>query len=145
MQRQIAEDFVMPAIDPRFDPLATLDNSQTVNLYASDHKLFVSFYTKPVLNPLKSTEAGRQVFDEVDYIRIVTPGSLLSIIDTPVDAGNYMQRFGDKYAKWKAAGRLPVADWQGGAGCRVEGAWHSDRRTVGDAARQRHAQHDGRH
>jgi hypothetical protein len=92
----------MPAIDPRFDPLATLDNSQTVNLYASDHKLFVSFYTKPVLNPLKSTEAGRQVFDEVDYIRIVTPGSLLSIIDTPVDAGNYMQRFGDKYAKWKA-------------------------------------------
>jgi hypothetical protein len=102
MQRQIAQDFELPAIDPRFDPLATLDNSQTVNLYASDHKLMVSFYTKPVLNPLKSTEAGRQVFDEVDYIRIVTPGSLLSIIDTPVDAGNYMQRFGDKYSKWKS-------------------------------------------
>jgi hypothetical protein len=102
MQRQIAEDFELPAIDPRFDPLATLDNSQTVNLYASDHKLMVSFYTKPVLNPLKSTEVGRQVFDEVDYIRIVTPGSLLSIIDTPVDAGNYMTRFGDKYSKWKS-------------------------------------------
>lgn len=102
MQRQIAEDFELPAIDPRFDPLATLDNSQSVNLYASDHKLFVSFYTKPVLNPIKSTEAGRQVFDEVDYIRIVTPGSLLSIIDTPVDTGNYMQRFGDKYDKWKS-------------------------------------------
>ena len=103
MQRQIAEDFVMPAIDPRFDPLATLDSSQSVDLYASDHKLFVSFYTKPVLNPLKSTEAGRQVFDEVDYIRIVTPGSLLSIIDTPFhNTGNYEKRFGDRYAKWKA-------------------------------------------
>lgn len=102
MQRQIAEDFELPPIDPRFDPLATLDNSQSINLYASDHKLFVSFYTKPVLNPLKSTEAGRQVFDEVDYIRIVTPGSLLSIIDTPIETGNYMTRFGDKYAKWKA-------------------------------------------
>lgn len=102
MQRQIAEDFVMPDIDPRFDPLATLDNSQSINLYASDHKLFVSFYTKPVLNPLKSTEAGRQVFDEKDYIRIMTPGSQLCVIDEPIKSGNYMQRFGDRYSKWKA-------------------------------------------
>jgi hypothetical protein len=102
MQRQIAEDFVMPDIDPRFDPLATLDNSQTANRYALDHKLFVSFYTKPVLNPIKSTEAGRQVFDEKDYIRIMTPGSQLSVIDTPINSGNYMERFGDKYRKWKA-------------------------------------------
>lgn len=102
MQRQIAEDFEMPEIDPRFNPLATLDNSQSVNLYANDHKLFVSFYTKPVMNPLKSTEAGRQVFDEKDYIRIMTPGSQLCIIDEPVKSGNYLSRFGDRYSKWKA-------------------------------------------
>jgi hypothetical protein len=102
MQRQIAEDFEMPVIDPRFDPLATLDNSQSVNTYAMDNKLFVSFYTKPVLNPLKSTEAGRQVFDEKDYIRIMTPGSQLSVIDTPINMGNYLQRFGDAYRKWKS-------------------------------------------
>ena len=102
MQRQIAEEFEMPEIDPRFNPLATLDNSQSVNLYANDHKLFVSFYTKPVMNPLKSTEAGRQVFDEKDYIRIMTPGSQLCVIDEPIKSGNYMQRFGDRYAKWKA-------------------------------------------
>jgi hypothetical protein len=102
MQRQIAEDFEMPEIDPRFDPLATLDNSQSVNLYASDHKLFVSFYTKPVMNPLKSTEAGRQVFDELDYIRIMTPGSQLTIIDTPVTDNNYLSRFGERYKKWKS-------------------------------------------
>jgi len=102
MQRQIAEDFEMPELDPRFNPLATLDNSQSINLYANDHKLFVSFYTKPVMNPLKSTEAGRQVFDEKDYIRIMTPGSQLCVIDEPIKSGNYMQRFGDRYAKWKA-------------------------------------------
>lgn len=102
MQRQIADDFELPEIDPRFDPLATLDNSQSVNLYASDHKLFVSFYTKPVMNPLKSTEAGRQVFDELDYIRIMTPGSQLSIIDTPVTDNNYLLRFGERYKKWKS-------------------------------------------
>ncbi len=102
MQRQIAEDFELPEIDPRFDPLATLDNSQSVNLYASDHKLFVSFYTKPVMNPLKSTEAGRQVFDELDYIRIMTPGSQLTIIDTPVTDNNYLSRFGERYKKWKS-------------------------------------------
>jgi len=102
MQRQIAEDFVMPEIDPRFDPLATLDNSQTTNRYALDHKLFVSFYTKPVINPIKSTEAGRQVFDEKDYIRIMTPGSQLSVIDVPIHSANYMERFGAKYKAWKA-------------------------------------------
>jgi hypothetical protein len=102
MQRQIAEDFELPEIDPRFDPLATLDNSQSVNLYASDHKLFVSFYTKPVMNPLKSTEAGRQVFDELDYIRIMTPGSQLTINDTPVTDNNYLSRFGERYKKWKS-------------------------------------------
>jgi hypothetical protein len=102
MQRQIAEDFEMPELDPRFNPLATLDNSQSINLYANDHKLFVSFYTKPVMNPLKSTEAGRQVFDEKDYIRIMTPGSQLCVIDEPIKSGNYLSRFGDRYSKWKA-------------------------------------------
>lgn len=102
MQRQIAEDFEMPVIDPRFDPLATLDNSQTANRYALDHKLFVSFYTKPVMNPIKSTEAGRQVFDEKDYIRIMTPGSQLSVIDAPINSSNYMERFGERYRKWKS-------------------------------------------
>jgi hypothetical protein len=54
------------------------------------------------MNPLKSTEAGRQVFDEKDYIRIMTPGSQLCVIDEPVKSGNYLSRFGDRYSKWKA-------------------------------------------
>ena len=102
MQRQIAEDFEMPDIDPRFNPLSTLDNSQTQNRYGSDHKLFVTFYSKPVMNPLKSTEAGRPVFDQKDYIKIMTPGGQLCTIDAPMSDGNYMERFGDRYRKWKS-------------------------------------------
>jgi len=100
MNQDVAFD--LPEIDPRFNPLATLDNSQSDNKYANDGKLFVSFYTKPVMNPIKSTEAGRQVFDEKDYIRIMTPGSQLSVIEAPIKEGNYMTRFGAKYKAWKA-------------------------------------------
>lgn len=96
------ENFVLPEIDPRFDPLSTLDNEVGDNKYAKDNKLFVQFYTKPVMHPLKSTEAGRPIFDEVDYIRIRVPGSQLTCIDTPVTDANYLQRFGDKYRAWKA-------------------------------------------
>jgi hypothetical protein len=102
MQRQIAEDFEMPDLDPRFNPLSTLDNSQTSNRYASDHKLFVTFETRAIMNPLKSTEAGRPVYDQKDYIKIMTPGSQLSTIVAPVHEGNYMERFGKRYKEWKA-------------------------------------------
>jgi hypothetical protein len=102
MQRQIAEDFEMPDLDPRFNPLATLDNSQTTNRYAMDHKLFVTFETRPVMNPIKSTEAGRPVYDQKDYIKIMTPGSQLATIIAPISDGNYMERFGAKYNAWKS-------------------------------------------
>jgi hypothetical protein len=42
------------------------------------------------------------VFDEKDYIRIMTPGSQLCVVDEPIKSGNYMSRFGDRYSKWKA-------------------------------------------
>ena len=88
--------------DFQFDTDSTLDNSQADNRYALDHKLHVTFYTRPVLNAVKSAEAGRRVFDEVDYIKIHTPGSQLCNIDAPITAGTYLKRFGDKYNKWKA-------------------------------------------
>lgn len=80
----------------------TLDSQVADNRYLNDHKLHVTFRKEPILNRFKSTEAGRPVFDEVDYITIRTPGSQLCVIDAPVTAGTYLKRFGDKYAKWKA-------------------------------------------
>jgi hypothetical protein len=80
---------------------STLDNQSQGNRYAMDHKLHVTFYTRAVPNNFKSIEAGRKVFDEVDYIKIHTPGSQLNVIDAPITAGTYRQRFAEKYEKWK--------------------------------------------
>lgn len=40
-----------------------------------DIRLFKQFYKRAVLNRVRSAEAGRPIFDEVDYIRIIVPGS----------------------------------------------------------------------
>lgn len=66
----------------------------------SDKKLFVVFYRDVVQNHHKTLEAGRPIFDDVDMIRIHTPGSrdtLVSVADY-----NYQQRFSrqwDQYQK----------------------------------------------
>ena len=89
------------ALDPRFDPLATLDGGDVQHRWAGDAKLHIKFYTKPVVNPTKSTLAGRAIFDEQDYIVIHTPGSQLTVIDSPVIGTNYEQRFAAQYKAWK--------------------------------------------
>ena len=69
--------------------------------FAMDSKLYVEFYRKPVLQPGKSREAGRAVFEEVDYIRIHVPGDKHSVVERPVSDQDKF-RFADRYAKWQA-------------------------------------------
>lgn len=69
--------------------------------FAMDHKLFVEFFRKPKLHPGKSTEAGRAVYEEVDYIRVFVPGDKSSVIERPVTQMD-AERFADRYSKWKA-------------------------------------------
>lgn len=113
---EVAGNYIVPEIDPRFDPLMTLDPDTQKNLYEGDNRLAVTFHTKAVLHPLKSTEAGRPVYDEVDYIRIQIPGISMTYLDAPITENNYMQRFGDKYRKWKdtkqqEASGTPLSSW----------------------------------
>jgi len=77
--------------------------------YTEDSKLFVQFYRQPMLQPGKSREAGRAIYQEVDCIKIMVPGDKLSVVDRPVDDLD-RRRFADRYAKWQA-----------GAGATVEG------------------------
>ncbi len=42
---------------------------------AGDEQLLVKFYLHPRLNAQKSDEAGRPIYDEVEYISIKVPGS----------------------------------------------------------------------
>lgn len=69
--------------------------------FSADSKLYVEFYRKPVLQPGKSREAGRAVYEEVDYVRIHVPGDKSSVIERPVSQQDQF-RFADRYAKWKA-------------------------------------------
>lgn len=69
--------------------------------FSMDNKLYVEFYRKPVLQPGKSREAGRAVYEEVDYVRIHVPGDKSSVIERPVSQQDVF-RFQDRYNKWKA-------------------------------------------
>src|SRR5580765_8858369 len=69
--------------------------------YAGDKKLIVKFYKNAILNEFKSNESGRAIYDEIDYIRIITPGSR---DDFHSEANvSYQQRFSEQWARYKAS------------------------------------------
>jgi hypothetical protein len=101
--------FDVSSIPTDFNPLNTLGDGQSKNLYDDDDKLYVTFHTAAVLNPAASTKAGRPIYDDIDMITIRTPGSqLTSIVD---HAKRYTQGrpiLAKKYSEWKA-GQLESA------------------------------------
>jgi len=101
----MTEDFDITSIPMEFNPLATLDNTDRST--QGDDRLFVQFRTDAVLNPAKSTKEGRPIYDDVDMIIIRTPGSQLTSVVAPVK--HYMDRFGDKYRKWKTTREQAVS------------------------------------
>jgi hypothetical protein len=68
--------------------------------YAMDHKLMVNFYVRAVQNTFKSSQEGRPIFDEKEYVRIIIPGDTKSVIDAPVN-DEYRGRFRDRYERFK--------------------------------------------
>jgi len=59
----------IPALPTHFDP-----NKGGMVEFGDDSKLFVTFSTQSVVNPIKSQEAGRPIHEPVDYVRIQQPG-----------------------------------------------------------------------
>lgn len=72
------------------------ENQQT----EADRKLFVIFYKDVVKNEPKSTEAGRPIFDEIDLVKIITPGSRDSFVGDATE--QYQHRFPQQWARYKA-------------------------------------------
>lgn len=65
----------------------------------ADKRLLVMFYREPIKNELKSIEAGRPIFDEIDLIKIITPGSRDSFVgDATLE---YQERFPAQWARYK--------------------------------------------
>jgi hypothetical protein len=69
--------------------------------FAGDSKLYVEFSRRPRLQPGKSREEGRAIYEEVNYVRIYVPGDKGSVVERPVTEQD-AYRFADRYAKWQA-------------------------------------------
>lgn len=65
-----------------------------------DKKLFVSFFRGSIINDAKSLEAGRQVSDDVDMVRIQAPGQRDYVVHR-VDDGHKF-RFPRQWAQYQA-------------------------------------------
>jgi hypothetical protein len=67
---------------------------------APDKRLNIRFFSKARQDIHASTEAGRPIFKEVDYIQVMTAGDRNQAVVRPI-APSDMQRFGAQYDHWK--------------------------------------------
>ena len=81
------------------------DNQQT----EADKRLFVQFFKDAVKNEIKSKEAGRPIFDEHDFVRVITPGSRDTVITRVADGSDYALRFPAQWARYKAGQNQDVS------------------------------------
>ena len=78
-----------------------LNNPEFVGAINPDSLLTVQFYSKPIKNEFKSTIEGRLVCDDVEFIKIWTPGNQLNVIDRPTTDGD-KQRFFEQWRRYEA-------------------------------------------
>jgi hypothetical protein len=69
------------------------------NQHADDKRLLVRFEVRAVKNDFKSGSEGRAIFEDVEYIQIIVPGSR-DVFTTPL-TDEYRRRFSDRYRRWK--------------------------------------------
>lgn len=67
--------------------------------YAHDKKLYVQFYTRPVLLSQQSEEQRRPIFQDITHVRIMVPGDKLSTVDR-IASQDDKQRFAEHYARF---------------------------------------------
>lgn len=68
--------------------------------FKDDARLIVMFHMQPIKLELKSTEEGRPIFQDFEYITIITPGSRDTLVTEVTD--QYRNRFRKQYENWKA-------------------------------------------
>ena len=83
--------------------MSTVDfemNFQETQQTEADKKLLVVFYTEAIKNESKTTEAGRPIFDDIDHIKILSPGSRDTFVSEATE--EYQNRFRAQWEKYKA-------------------------------------------
>ena len=86
--------------------LAVQDNEQA-NRHG-DKGILVKFFVQPRLNQDQSNQQGRPIYDDSEYITIMKPGNLSSIVTRPV-AKRDIARFQRQYQAFKASESDPVS------------------------------------
>jgi len=66
----------------------------------ADKKLYVQFYVRAHLDQGKTAEAGRPIYYDREYVRIIAPGDKTNIVDRPVRDLD-RTRFPQHYARFK--------------------------------------------
>jgi hypothetical protein len=97
---------------PTFDDAQNQANQAR---FAMDSKLYVTFYVRPVMNNFQSSEQGRPIYDEKEYIRIIVPGDSKTTVDCPV-TDEFRMRFEKQYTNFKknitqAVSGTPLEAW----------------------------------
>jgi hypothetical protein len=70
------------------------------DVQGADARLAVQFYKKSVKQDMASNEAGRPIFKEFDFVRIMIPGDNLTEIDTYAQE-SHKQRFPRQWAHYQ--------------------------------------------
>lgn len=91
----------MQSTTPTIFEEPTIINRPDESRFAMDDKLYVEFFREPIMQPAKSREAGRAVYEERDFVRIHVPGDKTTVCVEPMHEMN-LQRFRARYDKWKA-------------------------------------------
>lgn len=76
------------------------------NQFDQDNKLFVQFFVTAVQNNFKTEQQNRPIFDEIEMVRIFTPGSRDIMVGKATP--QYQQRFPKQYAAFKAGKDQPL-------------------------------------
>lgn len=72
---------------------------------SQDNMLAVKFETRPVLNQLKSDEAGRPIYEDVVYITIAAPGNRDEVVRPVTELD--IQRFAEGYKRFQERQEQP--------------------------------------
>lgn len=72
----------------------------SVEYGGGDKNMVAMFYNRPVHNPAKSNEQGRQIFEDQIFVRIHPPGERLNIIDRPASQQD-KRRFPMQWAQFQ--------------------------------------------
>lgn len=81
-----------------------MENQAVQGQNPDDARLWIKFRFHPVQNDEKSKEAGRPIYDEVEWITIMVPGDKDNVVDRQVwDLDR--TRFRQQYTHWKTTGQ----------------------------------------